>query len=94
MVYIFMVEVEVDLCGIICYMCWEWGVVQVCCYIVKLEQGIVRFVVGEGLFKDMSEFFFVLWMVCCEYYYVFCLLCVGEFVLVVVILYECMDFMM
>ena len=91
--YVLAVAAEADLRGIIRYTRKQWGNAQTRRYVARLEQGMARLAVGQGLYKDMSALYPTLRMAHCEHHYVFCLPRENAPALIVAIFHERMDLM-
>ncbi|MFC4256776.1 type II toxin-antitoxin system RelE/ParE family toxin [Altererythrobacter xixiisoli] len=84
---------ESDLRDILRYTRDKWGVEKARHYASRIKAGIENAASGDGMIKDMSEFYPGLRMLRCQHHWIFCLPRQQAPALIVAILHERMDLM-
>jgi len=91
--YLLTNKAKADLRAIIRHTRQQWGEAQVRRYVARLEAGIDKVALGQGMFKEMSALHLGLRVAHCEHHYVFCLPRDDAPALIVAIFHERMDLM-
>jgi len=91
--YVLTSKAKADLRAIIQHTRQQWGEAQVRRYIARLETGIAKVALGQGVFKEMDALYPGLRVAHCGHHYVFCLPQGNAPALIVAIFHERMDLM-